>query len=346
MIPSDACIVVHLKLYFVNSVENFSYLFFKNKTELVYTIFTIYFVFVYRFLATGDSYQTIAFSYRLGHSTVHAIVQEVCYAIINKLLRVYIPTPQKNDWEHISQRFWTAWNFPNCLGALDGKHIEIVAPDNSGSNYFNYKKTFSVVLLALVDANYKLIAVDIGSYGKNSDGGIFANSRLGKQLENGTLQVPPNKNLPETDIVAPYIILGDSAFPLKTYLLRPFSQVQTLNDVEKSVFNYRHCRARRVVENAFGILAQRFRIYFRKINSKPGYIEKIILTTCILHNYLRSNNVNIQEEGRSVDNNECILRNLPGQGGNAQQEAFNTREIFTRFFNSEAGSVPWQYEKI
>ncbi|KAJ8953777.1 hypothetical protein NQ318_015436 [Aromia moschata] len=57
-------------------------------------------------------------------------------------------------------------------------------------------------------------------------------------------------------------------------------------------------------------------------------------------------NVIMQEESPSVGNNECILRNLPGQGGNAQQEAFNTREIFTRFFNSESGSVPWQYEKI
>lgn len=246
-----------------------------------------------RLLATGDSYQTIAFSYGLGHSTIHAIVQEVCNAILNKLLTVYIPTPQRNDWEHISQRFWTAWNFPNCLGALDGKYIEIVAPGNSGSNYFNYKKTFSVVLLALVDANYKFVAVDIRSYGKNSDGGNLADSRLGEQLVNGTLQVPPNKKLPETDIVAPYVMLGNLAFPLKTYLLRPFSQIQILNDVEKRVFNYRHCRTRRVVENAFGILAQRFRIYFRKINSKPSYVETIILTTCILHNYLRSNNVNI-----------------------------------------------------
>lgn len=106
----------------------------------------------------------------------------------------------------------------------------------------------------------------MGSCGKNSDGGIFANSRLGKQLENGSLYIPPNKALPETDIQAPFVILGDSAFPLKTYVLRPFSQIQALNYVKRRIFNYRHCSTRRVVENAFGILAQRFRIYLRKIN--------------------------------------------------------------------------------
>ncbi|KAK4883905.1 hypothetical protein RN001_000176 [Aquatica leii] len=159
-----------------------------------------------RFLVTGDSYQTIAFSFRLGHSTVHAIVNEVCNAIINKLLPVYIPTPHKEDWEKIDKKFWTAWNFPNCLGALDGKHIEIIAPANSGS-YFNYKKAFSVVLLALVDADYKFLAVDVGSYGKNSDGGIFANSRLGRQLENGSLNIPDRRQLPDSDIKAPYVIL-------------------------------------------------------------------------------------------------------------------------------------------
>lgn len=118
-------------------------------------------------MATGDSYKTIAVSYRLGHSTVQNIVIEVCTAINETFMAEFIPTPSREKWLQIADDMWTMWNFPNCLGPLDGKHFVIDAPSNSGSLYFNYKKTFSIVLL--VDANYKFISVDIGSYGKNSE---------------------------------------------------------------------------------------------------------------------------------------------------------------------------------
>lgn len=93
-----------------------------------------------------------------------------------------LPRPTNEMWKSIADDFNTNWNFPNCIGALDGKHFNTQSPLNSGSLYFNYKKTFSVVLMALVDANYKFTIVNVGSYGKNSDGGIFANSNLGKEL--------------------------------------------------------------------------------------------------------------------------------------------------------------------
>jgi len=90
-----------------------------------------------------------------------------------------------SNWIEISDRFFQRWNFPHCVGALDGKHVIIQAPDNSGSIYFNYKKQFSLVLLALVDAEYRFTAVDIGAFGKQSDGGILASSVLGQQLDLG-----------------------------------------------------------------------------------------------------------------------------------------------------------------
>lgn len=138
-----------------------------------------YKIIFFRYLPTGDSFQTIAFSFRMGHSTVHLIVHDVCKSIIKQLFAQCIPTPDKKQWKEIANRFSSLWNFPNCNGALDGKHVQITAPANCGANYFNYKKTFSVVLLELVDADYRFIAMDIGSYGKNSDGGIFSNSKLG-----------------------------------------------------------------------------------------------------------------------------------------------------------------------
>ena len=79
------------------------------------------------------------------------------------------------------------WNFPHCLGAIDGKHVVIQAPNNSGSLFFNYKKTFSIVLLAVCNANYQFILVDIGEAGKNSDSGIYSKSEIGKVVENNCL---------------------------------------------------------------------------------------------------------------------------------------------------------------
>jgi len=101
----------------------------------------------------------------------------------------------------------------------------------------------------MVHARYKFTAVDTGSYGRNSNGGIFAHSKLCKYLETH-LGIPEDKQLPGTSCLAPHVIVGDKAFCLKTYL---YPGSQSKGDNEKSNFSYRLSRARRVVENAFGI---------------------------------------------------------------------------------------------
>lgn len=133
----------------------------------------------------------------------------------------------------------------SCIGAIDGKHIKIKAPAKSGSDYFNYKKDHSIILLALVDHDYCFTYVDVGAKGRSSDGGVFGNSSLFEALEKKLLNIPKDA-----------VILGDDAFPLKTYLLEPYSR-RNLTKEEK-VFNYRLSRARRISEYAFGILVSKF----------------------------------------------------------------------------------------
>ena len=101
------------------------------------------------------------------------------------------------------------------MGALDGKHIVIQAPNNSGSMFYNYKGTFSVVLMALVDADYKFTCVDIWDYGSNSDGGIFKNSKFGQAFMNNELGIPHLKSLPNWPEggVLPHCIVVDEAIP-------------------------------------------------------------------------------------------------------------------------------------
>ncbi len=92
-----------------------------------------------------------------------------------------------------------SWNFPNCIGALDGKHIA-----NSGSSYFNYKKFHSLVLMAMCDAQYCFTLVDIGNYGRDNDANILNNSLMGMALKDDKLYVPPPRKV--NDDMLPYVI--------------------------------------------------------------------------------------------------------------------------------------------
>ena len=307
---------------------------------------------LFRFLATGDSYTTIAFSYRVGLQTVCNIVNETCDAIWKRLQPLYMPTPTRQHWEDTATGFLTQWQFPNCLGALDGKHVQIVAPRCSGSNFFNYKKTFSVVLLGLVDHRYCFLVVDIGSYGSNSDGGILKKSQLGRNLANNTLDIPCDKPLPgfeETEPV-PHVIIGDEAFPSGEHLVRPVPG-KNLSEQER-VFNYRLSRARRISENCFGILANRWRLYHRKIPLQPTNVDKVVKATCVLHNMLQMHGVPVPPPPQAPDLHvnpgedlhDGILREIERVGGRPPIDAIAIRDTFKRYFVSNAGSVPWQHD--
>ena len=100
------------------------------------------------------------------------------------------------EWRKISEKFSVKLNFYNCIGAMDGKHIVIRPPPNSGSYYFNYKGTFSLVLLAVVDADYNFVYVDVGCNGRISDGGVFRNCSLYTAMERNCLNTPEAEPLP------------------------------------------------------------------------------------------------------------------------------------------------------
>ena len=117
------------------------------------------------------------------------------------------------EWQQISNGFEKRWNFPNCLGCIDGKHVIMQAPAKSGSLFFNYKKTFFIVLLAACNENYRFTMVDIGEAGRQSDGGVFSNSNLGNSILKNLLPVPRSRKLDSTGTLYPYVFLADDAFP-------------------------------------------------------------------------------------------------------------------------------------
>ncbi|XP_029345916.1 protein ALP1-like [Acyrthosiphon pisum] len=300
-----------------------------------------------RFLATGDTFVTIAFSYRVGEKSVRRIIYETCEAIWKNLSPIYMSPPNQEQWQKIEEGFRTRWNFPNCVGSIDGKHVVINKPYHSGSLYFNYKKMCSLVLMAVVDAECKFIMVDVGGYGKNSDGSIFANSNFGERLREEKLDFPNDKSLPGTEEPMPHVIVGDEAFPLHKNLMRPYPGNALLNNEGNKIFNYRLSRARNTSEDAFGILSKRFRVYQRRLEMKPIYVNKIVRATCCLHNFLKSDSPRllaevIEDEKNTTVSEQGALQNLRNVGGAFAGISYATREKFRDYFLSPNGSVEWQ----
>lgn len=267
------------------------------------------------------------------------------------LVPSFLPEPSENQLKQVANDFWTRWNFPNCFGAIDGKHVRIKAPNNSGSLYFNYKEYYSVVLLAIVDANYKFVAVDVGSYGKEGDSGIFKKSAMGKKIVRDQFNTPQPTQLPGTDIILPHFLVGDDAFALDVYMMKPFYRSHARGDHDKAIFNYRLCRARRVSENAFALLAQVFRIFHTPIAVKPNICDDLILTACCLHNllregYLEKNGVNFYNHDENQPRPTENMIPLARAGGFANAEGFAIRNTLKQYFLSPAGQISWQENRI
>ncbi|XP_034092899.1 protein ANTAGONIST OF LIKE HETEROCHROMATIN PROTEIN 1-like [Gymnodraco acuticeps] len=298
-----------------------------------------------RYLATGDSYATIAFSYRVGRSTVAVIVKEVAGAIWTALVEECMPVPQVEDWRAIAAGFQERWEFPNCVGAIDGKHVVIQAPANAGSLYFNYKSTHSLVLLAVVDAEYLFRVVDVGGFGRSSDSGSLRNSAFGESLRDGSLQLPPETVIAGSERRGPlpHVFVGDEAFPLLDNLLRPFPGRHLTR--ERRLFNYRLSRARLVVECAFGILSTQWRMLRRVITTSPEVTELCVKAACVLHNFLRRKTIDMPSRtpiARSTDEVTPTLCDAPRMGSNnATRRSIQQRETFCSYFNEE-GAVRWQ----
>lgn len=169
---------------------------------------------------------------------------------------------------------------------------------------------------------------------------------MGRLINSGNFNIPPPAALPNTDVVLPNVVLGDEAFALTTSMMKPFPRQQSLYDRTKTIYNYRHSRARRTTENVFGILSSYFRIFHTPISTNPEKIDKIILTSCILHNMMRSEKIPSPSEA-TFDNTDDIV--LPTENlfpmansiGRPMSEGANIRDKFKDYFNG-VGAVEWQ----
>jgi len=151
--------------------------------------------------------------------------------------------------------------------------------------YYNYKHYYSIVLQGLADAQYRFIAIDVGAYGKQSGGGIFCYSSLYQLLSSINFNMPNARKLPLSDMELPFVILGDEAYPFLSYLMRPYPRRQLTES--QRLFNYRLSRGKRVVKSAFGILAGKWRILNKPIETSPNMADRILKCICVLRDTVK-----------------------------------------------------------
>ena len=154
-----------------------------------------------------------------------------------------------------------------------------------------------------MDANYRFIAVDIGSYGRQSDGCTLKNSILGQKLEKNELDFPEDADLPHTSTKSPFVDVGDEVFPLRKNLMRPYPGTGVSCD--QRIFNYRRSWAKRTVESAFGIMSVRFSVFRRPICIELTKVDAVVKACVVLHNFLRSNVVSTSatQESQQTESN-------------------------------------------
>ncbi|XP_070385621.1 uncharacterized protein [Dermacentor albipictus] len=231
----------------------------------------------FKFLATGKTQRDMSFNFLVSISTTCRIVSAVSDALWTALKPLYLQHPQGADkWLKVSAEFEERWNMPHCVGAIDGKHVNVECPANSGTVHHNYKGSFSKSLIAVCDAQFRFLYVKIGHSGSDSDGGIFSRSTLQKEIARGTLALPPPRPVGSEGLL-PYFLVGDEAFPLKECMMRLYPRLTLHEDSPEThrrrFFNYRLSRAQRVIENAFGILAQWWKILRRPFKDKTDNIN-------------------------------------------------------------------------
>ncbi|KAH7943584.1 hypothetical protein HPB52_009250 [Rhipicephalus sanguineus] len=274
-----------------------------------------------RYLASGMYIQDVAMAFKVGISTAAGIIHFTCRLLWSVLQPRCLKIPTAARWQEIANDFRDKWNFPLCVGAVDGKHVQIQMPPHTGSLYYNYKGTYSIVLMAVVDSNLKFVAIDVGAYGRQSDGGTFSNSRFGQALENGLLCLPPPQRLPNDTTIAPH------------------------------VFEVRGKRFR-----CHGLEVQNIR---RTINLLPENADYVVMASCVLHNflsedtfYMPSNYADREDQhGNTMDGQwrsaadaegNAMLQLQPPLGHNYRRSAAETRDLFRSYFVSSQGAVPWQ----
>ena len=271
-------------------------------------------------LGTNQEYRSVAHLFGVGTSSVCNIVHEVCNAIVDCLLDKYIVLPRGERAMEVVRGFEEVWGFPQCFGAIDGSHIPILAPHNSATDYYNRKGYHSIVLQALVNHEYLFLNTYVGWPGSVHDARILSNSEVFVMGEAGALA--PNSVKLISGVHIPIVILGKSAYPLLSWLMKPYTGTG-LSQAQRR-FNYRLSRARVVVECAFGGLKGRWLSLLKRSDVRVDFMSTVVTSCCILHNLCEVHKDGFDEQWLDE---EVIRESISTSGANPTQHSSNAVAI-------------------
>lgn len=216
-----------------------------------------------------------------------------------------------------------------------------------------------MVLMAVCDADYKFIYIDVGAMGQCSDGGVWKRCSLYADMndDNNPLQIPPPDVIGGMEEPTSYYLVGDDAFPLSTNLMKPYGGGGLSK--KQRIYNYRLCRGRRIIENTFGIMCTKFQIFHKAIRMMPLGVERVITAFAALHNYMRvecgktymlSDAVDRYENGQEIAGAwrqlaPAMQSIQPLSGRNTYVRAKNMRDSLSNYFVTKEGEIEWQYAR-
>ena len=282
-------------------------------------------------LIKGDSYRVVGEQFGIAKSSACEITGKIC-STLYKLKDRYIRFPSNlGEYHEAMKRFEEQTGFPHAVGAIDASHIPINMPkEDNSDDYINSKSTYSIILQAVVDANCCFTNIHATCPGGLSDVECLKTSPLYNGAENREILIEP-VNIIESTSVRP-LLLGDSAYPLSSWLMQPFKDTGFLNEKQIN-FNNKLSRARIVVRNAIGLLKGRWQCLLKRLDNNVAGLPYIITVCCILHNICQ---INGEEINFNVD--DIIAEEIPGNQSNEceadveDEEATNVRNAIVNHY--------------